>query len=94
MGASGCTFPYSFGSRGFPKIHSPEFPETFAGRDRVLISHASHLTIHEIQAKRAELMITPDEGALEVLPLLNDLLTHLHMVGRDPKHQRIIFWFD
>jgi hypothetical protein len=86
------SFPFSFAQRGFPSNSSDEVTKVFKATTNP--EGASWITREELEGKIGELTIITDQQALVMLPRLTEFLKKLPEHSGDPKHQRIVFWFE
>lgn len=93
MGVAKRAYSFSWGQRGFPKNCSPQLKKIYGLARVVDMNFASYLSRHELQVKRAELLINPDPKALDVISELGELIEAMPPATGDPKRQRLVFWF-
>ena len=87
------SWPWSFSEKGIPEDVSPQVKQLSKSWGIDGYAH-SYLTLQELKAKAIELTVDSREPTLDLTEYLIELIKAIPQTSDNPKHQRIVFWFD
>ena len=86
------SYPFSFCAKGMPTRMSISDEVFSKWSDTNYPVSEGYLTLAQLIAKTAELMISPEKEALSSRKLLILLIKAMGDTPTNPKHQRIVYW--
>jgi hypothetical protein len=89
----GNSFPFSFCERGMPNKLSTSNQLESVFKTMINPTHCSWLLKADLLRKASELLVTPDQYALEALPSLKHFINRFPATEGPPQFERVVFWW-